>query len=164
MLSRIMWISVAGIALIAGIMIQDGGKIFSWADDHADISVKTEQAIVGSVDRAVEGSVDKMTVMGSDGEEIDVPPETKRALGEAVGRLVKAETTLAMLRFRDASEDERKAAEARRTQARADVDRLKAEIKRHDPAAMLESDAITEQVKSEVREDIRAEIRGAARN
>lgn len=164
MLSRIIWISVAGIALLAGIALQDGGKIFSWADDHAGTSVKTEQAITDSVDRAVKGSFDKMTITGADGEEIDVSPETKRALAEAVGRLVKAETSLAMLRVRDASEEERKAAEARRTQARADVDRLKAEIKRHDQAAMLESEAITEQIRREVREDVRAEIRDAARN
>jgi hypothetical protein len=163
MLSRILWISVAGLALIAGIAVQDGG-IFSWADDHAGISAKTEQAIVDGVDRAVEENADKMTIMGADGDEIDVPPETKRALGEAVGRLVKAETALAMLRFRDGSEDERKAAEARRAQARADVDRLKAEIKRHDQSALIDSDEVTEEVQREVREDVRAEIRDAVRN
>ena len=164
MLSRIMWISVAGIALLVGMALQDGAKIFSWADDHADISAKTEQAVTESVDRAVASSFDQMTITGPDGEEIDVPPETKRALGEAVGRLVKAETSLAMLRVGDATAEERQAAEARRAQARADVDRLKGEIKRHDHAAVLESEAITEQVRREVREDIRAEIRDAARN
>lgn len=164
MLSRIMWITIAGIALIAGIAMQDGGRIFSWADEHVEISAKTEQAIADSVDRAVEGNFDKMTVMGSDGEEITVPPETKRAFGEAVGRLVKAETALAMLKVRDSSREERKAAEERRDQARADVDRLKAEIKKRDQEAVVDSEAITDQVQREVREDIRAEVREAVRN
>ncbi|HEU0311517.1 MAG TPA: hypothetical protein VFR36_09900 [Sphingomicrobium sp.] len=164
MLSRIMWFAIAGLALVAGIMLQNGGRIFSWADEHVEISAKTERAIADSVDRAVEGSFDKMTIMNSDGEEIDVPPETKRALAEAIGRLVKAETTLAMLRVREGSADERKAAEESRTQARADVDRLKAEIKRQDQTAVVDSEAITEQVQREIREDIRAEIREAVSN
>jgi regulator of protease activity HflC (stomatin/prohibitin superfamily) len=164
MLSRIFWIGIAGIALIAGMALQDGDGIFSWGDHRTDISAKTEQAIAASVDRAVEGSVDKMEITGSDGEEIDVPPETKRALAEAVGRLVKAETALAMVRVREASTEERQEAEARRAQARADVDRLKAEIKRIDQSAKLENEAISDEVKREIREDIRAEVRDAVGN
>ena len=164
MLSRIFWISVAGIALIAGMAMQDGGRIFSWADDHAHISEKTEQAIADRVDRVVKENVEEMAVMGADGDEIDVPPETKRALGEAIGRLVKAETSLAMLKISDGSAEERKAAEARRVQARAEVERLKAEIKRHDPSALVDAGTVSEQVRSQVREDIRAEVREAVEN
>ena len=92
MLSRIFWISFAGIALIAGMALQDGG-IFSLADrtpDHA----KAEQTIEARIETAIDRSFDKMHVTGSDGEEIDVPAKTKRAMADAVGRLVKAEADL----------------------------------------------------------------------
>ena len=75
MLSRIFWISFAGIALIAGMALQDGG-IFSLADrtpDHA----KAEQTIEARIETAIDRSFDKMHVTGSDGEEIDVPATTK---------------------------------------------------------------------------------------
>lgn len=163
MASRIFWVLVAGIALVTGMLFQDGDRIFAWGHE-AGITERTEQAIQARVERAVEGSVDKMQVIGTDGREIDVPPETRRALGDAVGRLVRAETELAVLRIRDGSPQERRAAEARRAEARAEVDRLKAEIKGQDRAAVLESEAVSEQVERQVREDVRATVRDAVRN
>ena len=50
MLSRLMWISVAGAALVIGIAVQDGGKILGWIDD-TDIPERTELAISEQVDR-----------------------------------------------------------------------------------------------------------------
>jgi len=134
MLSRIFWIGVAGIALIAGIAVQDGDRMFSWGD-HDDKSAQRERSIEAKVDRAIESSFDKMQVVDADGQEIDVPAKTKRAMADAVGRLVKAEADLAMARVGEDDEKELQAASARRDQARADIARLKAEIKSFERAA-----------------------------
>jgi regulator of protease activity HflC (stomatin/prohibitin superfamily) len=163
MLSRIFWIGVAGIALIAGIAVQDGDSIFSWSDDR-DVSAKTERAIEDRVERAIEGSFDKMEVVGSDGREVDVPAETKRAMARAVGELVKAEADLALARVGEDDEKAVREASVRRVQARREVDRLKAEIKRHDPSAIVDADTVSQQVQSQIREDIRAEVREAVGN
>ncbi|HET9335269.1 MAG TPA: hypothetical protein VFO12_02550 [Sphingomicrobium sp.] len=162
MLSRIFWISFAGIALIAGMALQDGG-IFSLADrtpDHA----KAEQTIEARIETAIDRSFDKMHVTGSDGEEIDVPAKTKRAMADAVGRLVKAEADLAMARVGEDDQEAMQAAQARRDQARADVDRLKAEIRDFERAAQGEHDALREEIRRDVGEDIRASVREAVRN
>lgn len=162
MLSRLFWIGLAGIAMIAGMAWQDG--IFGWGDDRSRISVVTDGNSDAVVDRAVERGFDKMTVMGSGGQEIDVPPETKRAMAEAVGRLIKAETGLAVLRVTDGNAGERQAAQAERDQARAEVERLKAEIKNFEQAARAEQDAVRAQVRAEVRETVRESVREAVRN
>ena len=162
MLSRIFWIGLAGIALIAGIAIQDGNRIFSWGD-HRDISEKTDHAIEDRVASALEGSFDGMTVTGEDGEEIDVPSETKRAMALAVGRLVEAETDLAMLRIRDRDDNSIRSATTRRDHARAEVDRLKTEIESFQRAANSDKAALREQIRSEIREDVRAKVREAVR-
>ena len=167
MLSRLFWVGIAGIAIITGIVIQDGDRIFAVAAESESMA-GVERSIQTSVERAVEGSFDRMEVVDGDGNAIDVPPETKRALGEAVGRLVKAEADLAILKVRDGSQQERLAAEARRAEARADVDRLKAEIKGREAAARAEQGALAQQierdVRDEVREQVREEVREAVRN
>lgn len=164
MASRILWVALAGLALIAGMVIQDRDWIFG-SMEH---DFKTERAIEASVERAVERSIDRgidnMEVMGSDGREIDATPEAKRALAEAVGRLVKAKADLAILRISDSSAEEIQAAETLADQARADVDRLKAQIERQEGAATSDRDAVREQIHREVREDIRATVREAVRN
>jgi hypothetical protein len=158
MLSRIFWISLAGIALIGGMILQDGGSVFSWGD-HREVSAKAERAIEDRVEHAIDRSFDKMEVMGSDGQEVDVPAETKRAMADAVGRLVKAEANLAVARATDSSDEEMKAARTQRDKARAEVDRLEVQIRSLDRAASSESDALREQIRREVREDIRASVR-----
>ena len=163
MASRIFWVMLAGLALVVGMVLQDGRGMLSWGHD-TDISARTERSIESSIDRAIDGTVDKMEVIGSDGREIDVPPETKRAMADAVGQLVKAEADLAILRVRDGSAEERQAAETRRTEARAEVDRLKAVINGEEDAARADQAAVREQVRREIRDEIRAEIRDAARN
>ena len=127
MLSRIFWVGVAGIALIAGMALQDGPRIISW--DHDEPPVHKASSIDEKVDRALDRSFDKMHVTDADGEEIDVPAKTKRAMADAVGRLVKAEADLAMARIGEDDQEAMKAASARRDKARADIDRLKAEIR-----------------------------------
>jgi len=77
MLSRIFWIGIAGIAIVAGMIMQNGRSILSWGDSphHA-----RSQRIESRVDAAIDRSVDRMQVVGSDGEAIDVSPEAKRVL------------------------------------------------------------------------------------
>lgn len=163
MLSRIMWIGLAGIALVVGILIQDGGGVLSWGD-HRQLSHETERDIRSSVERNVGRRIAKMQIVDSDGREVDVPPELKRALATAVTDLVKAETDRAVLRVRDASAERQSAAEARRLAARAEVDRLQGEVQRTAQAAEEEQAAIRDQVRTEVREQVRQAVREAVRN
>jgi len=163
MLSRILWVSVAGIALIAGVALQDGDSMFGWSRD-SDVSAKTDRAIDKQVERAIEGSVDKIQVVGPDGQEVDVPAETKRAMAKAVGQLVKAEADIAIARVGDDDEEAVREATDRRDQARREVDRLKAEIKGYERAAKGEHDALREQIRREIREDVRDTVREAVRN
>ena len=158
MLSRIFWIGLAGIALLAGMAWQGDHRIFSW-DDGSDHRGSLEQRIEAGVDRAIDRSFDHMDVVDSDGKEIDVPPETKRAMGEAVGRLVKAETDLAMLRLRDGSDKDMDAAKARRDQAKADIDRLKDQIEARKQLTEDSRDALREQIRADVRETVREAVR-----
>jgi|GEM_PF-5384307 len=158
MLSRIFWVGIAGIALVTGMIIQDGDQIFSWGDRH-DASVKAERAIEASVERAVEGSVARMEVVGADGKAIDVAPQDKRALADAIGRLVEAETALAFLKIRDVADGERQAAQIRRDQARAEVETLKSEIQRQRDAVRADGTEVRDQVRDEIRESIREAVR-----
>ena len=158
MLSRLMWISVAGIALIAGMAVQDGDWIFG-RDDHREMSVKADRSVEARVDRAIERGFEKMELTSSDGREIDVPADTKRAMADAVGRLVKAETALAMARIGEDDDEAIQAAQARSKRARADVDRLKAEIKDIERAAGSDRDALREEIRREIRDDVSASVR-----
>lgn len=157
MLSRIFWIGIAGMALIGGMFLQSGDSIFSWGD-KPEISVHTERTIEEKVDRAINRSFDKMTVTRVDGHEVDVPAETKRAMAAAVGELVKAETNLAMVRVGDGSDEELAAARARSEKARAEVDRLEAEIKKLERMSSSERDALREKIKREMQEDVRDSV------
>ena len=161
MLSRIFWVVLAGAALVGGMWIQDGG-ILHWASDR-EIAASTEHAIEQRVERAVERGVDRMKIVDAAGHEVEVTEDAKRALADAVGRLVEAEVALAMLGVRDAEARELAAANARRDQARAEVDRLKEQValQQH---AVGDRAAVREQIQREVREDIRASIREAVRN
>ena len=163
MLSRIFWIGLAGIALVGGMILQDGGGIFSWGDDP-EISAKVERTIEDRVDQAIDVSFDKMTVVRSDGEEVDVPAETKRAMAGAVGELVKAETDLAIAGIGESNDEAMLAARARRDKARAEVDRLEAEIKGYGRAKAGEGVVAAEQIKQEVRDDVRETVKEAVRN
>ena len=164
MLSRIFWIGLAGIAIVAGMIFQGGGRVFGWADDHSDMSGSTKRALARSVDQAVERGFHKMEVVGPDGRQIHVSPETKRALAAAVGRLVKAKTDLAFLRAGDASNGEIAAAEARSDQARAAVDLLQAEIREQGQAGTVDQDALRKQMRQEVRDQVRAAVRETVGN
>lgn len=162
MLSRIFWVGLAGIALVTGMIIQDGPGMFSWGDRHESpargdrqVAVFTEPGI---------GGVDKIRVVSADGQEVVVTPEAKRALASAVGRLVKAEANLALLGIGDADDKEMAAAQLRRDQARTEVETLKAEIDRQRQASQSESALVEQQIRDQVREQVREEIRDAVGN
>lgn len=161
MASRIFWVLAAGLALVTGMVLQDGGQIMAWADES---EVRTERAIEAGVERAVVASVDRMQVVGTDGRDIAVTPQTRRALAEAVGRLVKAEAEIAVLGIRDASDAEIQAATVVRDQARTEVETLKAQIERQDQLSDSERAAIRDQIRTTIREDVRDTVRDAVRN
>ena len=170
MLSRLFWVGIAGIAIITGIVIQDGGEMFSWGREaamDAKLDASISRTVDRAVDRAVDGNIDRMQII-SDGREIDVPPETKRAMADAVARLVRAQADIAILKVSDAGAEEVQAATVRRDQARSDVDRLKAQIEGQEAAARAEQGALSQQierdVRDEVREQVREEVREAVRN
>jgi hypothetical protein len=158
MLSRIFWIGIAGIALIAGIIVQDGRGILSWGDDH-HVSTKVDRAIEARVER----SVDKMQIVDSGGREIELSRETKREFGHAIGRLVKAEANLAVLGVRDASDEEIQAATVRRDKARTEVETLKARIEQQKQVSARDRDALREQIRQEIRDDVHSAVRDAVR-
>jgi len=152
MLSRIFWIGIAGIAIVAGMVLQNGRSILSWSDgpDHA-----RSQLIESRVDSAIDRSVDRLQVVGPDGEDVNVSPEAKRALADAVGRLVKAETELALLKVRDAGKAEIQAATDRSDRARAEVETLKSRIERQEARSRDQRHAIRDQVRDDVRDALR---------
>ena len=158
--SRIFWVLLAGGALVAGIVIQDGDEIFGWGDHEARVSASAQRTTESRVERAVERGAERMQIVDAGGHEVEVSDEAKRALAGAVGRLVEAEVALAVLGVRDAEAGELAAAEARRVQARAEVDRLKEQIATEQHAA-TDRAAVRAQIQREVREDVRASIRDA---
>ena len=162
MASRILWVLLAGGALVAGIALQDGDAIFGWGDHDARVATSTERTVESRVERAVERGAERMQVVDARGNEVVVSDEAKRALAGAVGRLVEAEVAHAVLGVRDASPGELAAANARRVAARAEVDRLKAQMAAEQGA--VSDAAVRAQIQREVREDIRASIRDAVGN
>ena len=159
MLSRTLWLGLAGIALVTGIVLQDGKRLFSWTDPQ-DVGATTEHRIKAGVERAVEVGVDKVPIVVIDARKTDVPPETRRALNDAVGKLVKAEAELALLSVREAGGEARQAAEARRDQAKAEVDTLMAQIERQKDVTDVERVAIREEVRNEIRDAVRDAVGG----
>ena len=165
MLSRIFWVGIAGIALVTGMLLQDGGWIFGSVDRVVDTSIDqtvdrtvdrvTDRVVDQVTDRAADGSVDHMQVVGADGREIAVSPQDKRAFANAIARLVEAEAALAVLKVRDVGGSELQAANARRDAARAEVDRLKAAIKTEDRVGQVSETAVRDQVREEIRTSVR---------
>ena len=154
MLSRIFWVLLAGVALVAGAATQ-GNLLFGWGDDR-----EKEAAIEARVERSVEGRVSKMEVADSDGRTIHVRPETKRELGHAIKRLVSAEAEVALARVTDESDAAIQATRARRDAARADVVRLKAQIHREEQLSKAGRDALRTKIRENVRQSVREAIPG----
>lgn len=69
MAGRIAWIGLAGLALGAGMVLQDGDRFLSLVADTK----------LFDIDRGVA----RMEVVGQDGQELDVSPEMQRAIAQA---------------------------------------------------------------------------------
>lgn len=162
MLSRLLWIGIAGAALIAGMALQDGHSMFGWSH-KSHFSAKAERSVDAQVERAIEGSFDKMQVVGSDGREVDVPSETKHALARALGQLVKAEADMAIARIGNDDEAALREAGARHDQARREVKRLKAEIKGYERTAQGENGSLRGRIRREIHEEVRDTVPEATR-
>ena len=156
MLSRIFWVMMVGIALVAGAATQ-GNLLFGWGGDDERA---TEKAVEERVERAVEGRVERMEVVGEDGRTIPVSRQTKEQLGKAVKRLIAAEAELALARITDDGEPALAEAQARRDEARADVERLKAQIDSEKQMSRAERDALRTRIREDVRESVRDAVRG----
>jgi hypothetical protein len=157
MLSRVFWVGIAGVALVTGMVLQDGDRIFSWGHE-AGVTRSTEQAVQASVQRAIERGIEKAEITDSQGRTLDVSADQRRALGKAISELVDAQTDLAMVKISDGSAAELQAATARRDAARATVDQLKALIRNEDQPAIAEREAIREQVRDEIRTSVREAV------
>jgi hypothetical protein len=157
--SRLFWIFLAGIAIVAGFALQQRDILFAWGSDSA-----TDRGIEARIDRGIDRSLSRMDVVGPDGKTIDVAPETKRALADAVGRLVSAETHLVLAKVRHASESELRQATLNRDSARAEVERLKDRIDREKQLSGRDRAVVREQIRQQVRDDIRESIRSAVRS
>ena len=105
-----------------------------------------------------------MQVIGSDGREIDVPREAKRAMADAVGRLVKAETDLAH-RPASATAATRKLKAARATPRPGASRRRSAKgaVREARQAASNDNAVLREQIRARIRDDIRASVRDCRR-
>ncbi|HWI76007.1 MAG TPA: hypothetical protein VNS53_02850 [Sphingomicrobium sp.] len=159
MASRLFWIFLTGVAIVAGLAVQQRDLLFGW-----DSGAATDRGIEARIDRSIDRSFDRIQVMGSDGKSIDVAPETKRALGDAVGRLVSAETQLALVKLRHSDDAEIRQAISSRDAERAEVDRLKDQIDREKQLSDGDRDVVRDQIQQRIRDDIRESIRSAVRN
>ena len=168
MLSRIFWVGIAGIALLTGMVLQDGDSIFGWDDRVTDrveraVDRSVDRTIDGSVDRTVDrvidGSIDRMDVVTIDGREVNVTSEQKRAMADAIGGLVKAETSLALMKARGGGEEEIQAATAERDRLRAEVDRIEGQMKQQGAATRSDRDAVRDQIRDDVRDTVRDAVR-----
>ena len=152
--SRLFWIMLTGVALVAGAALQ-GNMLFDWGDD-----AKRHKVVEARVDRAVDERLVGMEVVDSQGRTIKVSPDTKEQLGQAVKRLVAAEAELALLRIKDAGEAEVRAARRRSEAAHAEVDRIKDQIDREERLSERDRQAMRDQIRQEVRETVRSAVRG----
>lgn len=153
MAGRLAWILAGGAAIVGGMVIQDG-DMFSFSDERIDREVDREidQEIDQARDEAAAVRAGRRIVIdarsGSDRQAV-------RAMTDAVADLVKAEAALAAAQIGgDENAEEVAGARAARDRARAEVERLKAELEERD-GSQAARDAIREQVRSEVREAVR---------
>lgn len=166
MASRIFWVLLAGAALVTGMVVQDGGRIFSWDSDHHSrvIDAKVDKAVDREVDKAIDSAWADSDVVTIDGREIRVSDAQKEAMASAIGRLVKSEANLAALKIGGSGDEELKAATEERDRARTDVEQIKAQMiaqrdaQRSDPART--SQETQKEVRDEIRESIRESVRG----
>ena len=158
MAGRLAWVLAGGAAIVGGMMIQDG-DMFSFSDER-QIDRQIDREVDHEVDQEVDEAIAEATA-APDGRRIIVDGrsatdrEAVRAMTDAVAELVKAETALAAAQIGDNDDPAEVAgARAQRDRARAEVERLKAQIEAKDGSEAARA-AIREQVRGEVREAVR---------
>jgi Asp-tRNA(Asn)/Glu-tRNA(Gln) amidotransferase A subunit family amidase len=154
---RIAWILAGGAAIIGGMMMQDR-LMFGWGDDGPRTPRHSEVEVGSIVNEVIGAQTDRLTVVSDDGAGIDVPPEVKRKMAQAVADLVKAEAALAVADLRDQPRDQLEALRDRRAAARDRVDQLADQIKDEEQREGVRDS------KHEIRDQIRSEIRDALRS
>lgn len=150
MAGRLAWVLAGGAAIVGGMMIQDG-DMFSFEDDR-QIDRKVDREVDREVDTAI---AEARAVRGETRIVVDGRPvsdrQAVRAMTDAVAGLVKAEAALAAAQIGDNDDpDEVAGARAQRDRARAEVERLKAQLEEREG-----NEAVRDQVRSEVREAVR---------
>ena len=94
MASRILWVLLAGGALVAGIILQDGDEIFGWGDRDVQVAHSSERTVESRIARAVERGTERMQIVDAGGHEVEVSEEAKRALASAAAWSPPAPLTL----------------------------------------------------------------------
>ena len=152
MLSRILWIGLAVLALVGGIIYQSGAI---HALRHSDGS---HGHLIASVVES--GVADHMTVINANGEKVDLPREQKQELASALGEFAAAKADLALLRARNADANEIAAAEQRSERARAQVHKVRDQIHGVEDRGAVDRDALRTNAQDSVRQAVRDSIRG----
>ena len=162
MASRMFWIIMVAVALVAGTLFQGRSLFFGWADDSS-VERRVERAVEAPVQAAVESEIAKLHVVNADGRPVKLTEQTKRELGEAMRRFAAAEARLAMVRVADSNQAAAAEARSRRDAAKAELERLQAEIERQEAQYATDRDLARQQVQQEIRSSVRETVRAATR-
>ena len=155
MLSRLLWIGFAVLALVGGILFQN--RMFFTGAHHED----KDQAIEARVGSVIDSKIaDRMTVVSAEGRSIDIPRETKQAMAAAIHSYISARAELALLRARNAQPQDIQAAQQRSDTAHAQIERVKAQIDEQRQLSERDRDALRSHIQNEVRQAVRDTVRG----
>lgn len=159
MAGRIVWIGIAGAALVTGMVVQGDVDIGSELGDHGDDvrverSVRVDRDLNRRIDRIIDRATRGIDSRGADDKPIEENPVIRRQMAGAIAEYLRAEVSLATAKSDDklpkAALDQ---AEQRRDAARLAVDRLADEAK-----------AVSRDDRDEIRENLRDEVRDAVRD
>ena len=149
MAGRFSYLLMAGGAVVAGMALQGDLNFNSERHDER----RVERHVDRAADRPIDRSVDRVATR----ETIRDEKIVERDMADAIEELVRAESSLISARLDDnLPAAARREAEARRTAARAAVERLSIEV---EAASQSDRDAVRERVRDSVRESVRDAVR-----
>ena len=154
MLSRILWAGAAGLALLTGMMLQNGARFFTWGH-KSEVTRSTEQRLEARIEKTIDRAFDKTDVVTVDGRQIHVSRAQKDAMADAIGRLSKAEAQLVQAKIRNAAPEELAAAQSERDQAKTEVIQMESGMSLDGDAQQATRDAIRERIQAEIRDSVR---------
>jgi electron transfer flavoprotein alpha subunit len=154
MLNRLLWIGLAILALVGGLLFQN--RILFGV--HDGVRGKTIEARVAELSDSK--IADRMTVVSADGRPIEIPRETKQAMAAAIHSYISARAELALLRARNAQPQDIQAAQQRSDTAHAQIERVKAQIDEQRQLSERDRDALRSHIQNEVRQAVRDTVRG----